>query len=322
MSRVGQKYSKNEPFFVLGFVFTVFYFRSMKKHVWSLFAGIMISLWGNTQSYKPLLDDFNEWHFTTCFSGCNTVVYYTDGDTLVGGFMYKILDGYHYTSRTVLLREDVPNREVYLSQILPDKIKSFLLYDFKKQEGDSMELFNPISPFIENTGYFKLDSIRLKPLEDGNAYRHFYWSPMPGNTTYNSHPVWVEGVGSISLVNASSGQPDFNGNGQLNCFFKNSTAFYVDLDSIDSCEPVYVLGMTELGKLDSEWTLYPNPVSNELKLSAQFPGQTYQILNLQGVEVCKGTIDNDGAVRVESLSNGQYFLKVSGQNPRKFNKRE
>ncbi len=298
------------------------YFRCMKRHVWSLFAGIMISLWGNSQTYKPLLDDFNEWHFTTCFSGCNTAVYYTNGDTLLNGVSYKVLDGYHYMSRTVLLREDTVNREVYLSQILPDKIKSFLLYDFKKQAGDSMELFNPISPFMEEPGYFTLDSIRLKPLEDGNAYRHFYWSPSPGNTTDSSHPVWVEGVGSISLVNAAAGQPDFNDVGQLNCFFKNSTAFYVDLDSIDSCEPVYVLGMTEFGVPHSDWTLYPNPVSNELKLSTQFPGQTYRVLNVQGLEVSAGIIESNGTICVESLSNGQYFLKVGQQNLRKFTKQE
>lgn len=292
------------------------YFRNMKKQVWSFCVGILISLWGNTQPYKPLLDDFNEWHFTTCFSGCNTSVYYTNGDTLLNGLAYKILDGYHYTSRTVLLREDIPNREVYLSQILPDKIKSFLLYDFKKQEGDSMELFNPISPFTESPGYFKLDSIRLKPLEDGNAYRHFYWSPSPGNTTYNSHPVWVEGVGSISLVNAAAGQPDFNDAGQLNCFFKNSTAFYVDLDSIDSCEPVYVLGLTESGVPD--WIVYPNPVNHELKLGTSFPGKSYGILNLLGLQVSEGIIDADGTIHVESLPNGQYFLKVGGQNPRRF----
>lgn len=298
------------------------YFRTMKKQLWSLCVGIMISLWGNTQSYKPLLDDFNEWHFTACFSGCNTSVYYTDGDTLVAGFTYKILDGYHFTSRTILLREDTTAREVYLIQILPNKIKSFLLYDFKKQEGDTMELFSPISPFMNAPGYFKLDSIRLKSLEDGNAYRHFYWSPSPGNTIYNAHPVWVEGVGSISLVNAAAGQPDFNDVGQLNCFFKNSTAFYVDLDSIDSCEPTYVLGMTEFGTPNSDWTLYPNPASEKLKLSASFPGQTYQILNLQGLEVSEGIIETNGIIRVESLSSGHYFLKVGQQNPRKFNKQE
>lgn len=44
------------------------------------------------QNYKPILDYRNEWHFTTCDFGCYTDKYYTDGDTLVGGKMYKILE--------------------------------------------------------------------------------------------------------------------------------------------------------------------------------------------------------------------------------------
>jgi hypothetical protein len=235
------------------------------KQVWSVLIGMICSIqFAFAQPYKPLLDDFNEWHFTTCFAGCGTSVYYTDGDTIVGGKSYKILDGYHYISRSFLLNEDVANRQVNMVKINPTKIDEFLLYDFSKNEGDTMELFNPNSPFIEDPGFFQLDSIRLRPLEDGNLYRHFYWSPTSNNTTYIAYPIWVEGVGSLSLINGAGAQPDFNGAGQLNCFFKNSDAFYVNLDSIVSCEPVHVLGVNEFKK--SEWSIYPNPSSDFIQI--------------------------------------------------------
>lgn len=277
-----------------------------------------MSLYGFAQPYKPLLDDFNEWHFTTCYFGCNTSVYYTDGDTVVDGISHKILDGYHYISRSFLLHEDTAERKVYLTKINPTKIDQFLLYDFSMNEGDTLELFNPNSPFMANPGTFILDSIRLHPLEDGNAYRHFYWSPAAGNTSSTAHPVWVEGVGSLSLINAPAGQPDFNQAGQLNCFFKNSSAFYVNLDSITSCQPVHVLGLTE--SLSTDWNIYPVPVSEVLQLSASFPGQQYTILNLSGSEVATGTLDHSGVIRVESLASGSYLLKIETQRIRKFTK--
>ena len=70
-----------------------------------------------SQNYTPLLDQTNKWYVTTCYSGCITDSYYTDGDTLVNNQMHKILDGYHYISRTFLLREDVNEKKVYLTKI-------------------------------------------------------------------------------------------------------------------------------------------------------------------------------------------------------------
>lgn len=276
-----------------------------------LFWGIVVGLWAqfaNAQPYKPLLDDFNEWHFTTCYSGCNTSAYYTDGDTVVNGLSYKILDAYHYISRTVLLREDVANREVFLVRILPNKIQSVLLYDFKKTEGDTMELFNPMAPFVQNPGYFLLDSIRFKPLEDGNSYRHFYWSPTAGNALPDSYPVWVEGVGSLSLINAPGGHPDFNGVGQLSCFFKNGTAFYASMDSITSCIPDHFLEISGLSLDQEEVSLYPNPSSGMIYWNAN-EIKSVVVFDLSGKELFKTDVDfQEKQLSLEKLSNGVYWI--------------
>lgn len=282
------------------------------KQFWSVFIGIICCMHlAQAQPYKPLLDDFNEWHFTTCFSGCNTSVYYTDGDTLVGGKSYKILDGYHYISRTFLLYEDVANRQVTMMKINPIKIDEFLLYDFSKNEGDTMELFNPNSPFIQDPGFFQLDSIRLRPLEDGNSYRHFYWSPTPGNTTYIAYPVWVEGVGSLSLINAAGAQPDFNGAGQLNCFFKNSNGFYVNLDSIVSCEPVHVLGLQESVK--SDWSIYPNPSSDFIQITGLKEETVVDIVSCTGELIKQDEIGGQCQMDISSLKDGIYFIYLKGK---------
>ena len=77
----------------------------MKKRLSFLFYFFSALLF--SQDYVPLLDDYNEWQVTNCYFGCLTDVYYTDGDTITDGHHYKILDGYHFISRTILLREDI-----------------------------------------------------------------------------------------------------------------------------------------------------------------------------------------------------------------------
>lgn len=210
-----------------------------------------------SQAYKPLLDNVNEWHFTTCFSGCLTDVYYTNGDTVVDNKNYKILDGFHYISRTFLLREEVANRKIYLNIVSSGQNEEHLLYDFSLNEGDVFTMNNPISPFPRNGGPFLLDSIISRPLADGNEYRHFYFSPAPGNTTSTENAIWIEGVGSLSLINAPGGHPNINDVGHLSCFFKNTEIFYSNLDSIDDCIPIHLnvkkntLDEVILSKLDN-----------------------------------------------------------------------
>ena len=200
------------------------------------------------QDYKPLLDTYNEWHITTCYFGCLTDKYFTAGDTLVDGNDYKVLDGYHYISRTFLLREELLDRKVYMKIVTPSGSNEFLLYDFSMMIGDSIDMKNPLTPFYENAGYYRLDSIIPRPLVNGNDYRHFYLSPAPSNTISSINATWVEGAGSLSIINAPGGNPDINGVGQLSCSFKNSIPFYTNLDSIDSCEPVIVLGGNDFNK--------------------------------------------------------------------------
>ena len=72
---------------------------------------LFFGLNSQAQAYKPMLAQFKEWHLTNCFSGCGTDIYYTDADTVVNGLTYAILDGFHYISRTFLLREDVGEKK-------------------------------------------------------------------------------------------------------------------------------------------------------------------------------------------------------------------
>jgi hypothetical protein len=272
----------------------------MKKLLLIVLLSTCNSIFG--QDYKPLLDNYNEWHVTTCFFGCLTDKYYTDGDTIVNGLDYKILDGFHYISRTFLLREENIERKVYLNFVEQSSNNEYLLYDFSMIIGDSIDMKNPISPFPQNAGYYRLDSIIPRPLVDGNDYRHFYLSPSLSNTTSSTNAVWVEGAGSLSLINAPSGYPDINAVGHLSCSFKNSIPFYTNLDSIDSCEPLIVLGLNKF-----------NNQLSEVQVSTLVNDTYCHITNIQNARFID-VYDLNGRRLIDHTNNGKREVSLDFSN--------
>ncbi len=268
-------------------------------------------LYSYSQSYQPLLNQNNEWQFTNCNFGCITDFYFTDGDTLVNGKMQKILDGFHFISRSFLLFEDLQQRQVYLSKINKNQIDEYLLYDFSLKVGDSITMLNPISPFPQNGGYFILDSIVLLPLVDKNNYRHFYFTPTPSNPFSTQAAIWIEGVGSLSTVNAPGGHPDINNVGHLSCFFKNNTLFYSNLDSIKGCFPMH-LGINEYQKV-RKLSLEKTPIKNQFLLKHILNNPTIFIYDLSGklIKTLKTYGENEKIINLTEFKRNMYFIVVN-----------
>ncbi|WP_395064823.1 hypothetical protein [Flavobacterium sp.] len=268
------------------------------------------------QSYKPLLDAPTQWHFTTCYFGCISDVYYTDGDTIVNGKNYKILDGYHYNSRTFLLREEINTKKVYLSKINENSISEYLLYDFSLLEGAQFNMANPLSPFPQNGGKYVLDSIRMKPLENNIKYKHFYFSPASNNQLSNGNPVWIEGIGSKSLINAPGGNPDINSVGQLSCFFKDKKVIYSQLDSISNCTYLEIKTKHPKQSLDN-LKIYASNERNVFFLSNAEMVYSINLIDIYGKSVKEFKIINSKAIEQISLENyaaGIYFLLAFDEN--------
>lgn len=271
---------------------------------------------GYSQEYLPLLDQTNQWHFTTCNFGCLTDIYYTNGDTLVNGFSHKILDGYHYISRTFLLREDVNAKKIYLTKVNSNSISEYLLYDFSLNEGQIINMINPISPFPQNGGPFVLDSIRQKPLVNNINYKHFYFSPTNANTTSTANVVWIEGIGNKSLINASGGAANINGAGHLSCFFKNTTLAYSQLDSINACNYQtlksndFMFMNSRIIKLEKQNQFY---ISNSETISK------VEIYNTKAQILSSSLHKNNPKIEIylENYPKGIYFLLVFDENNRR-----
>ncbi|MEX1002625.1 MAG: T9SS type A sorting domain-containing protein [Crocinitomicaceae bacterium] len=284
--------------------------------------GITTSAFG--QVYLPMLSQFNEWQVTNCNNSCLTDVYYTYKDTSFNGNTYHILDGYHYISGTFLLREDITERKVYLHLITGSKNgEEYLLYDFSLQLGDSMEVHNPISPYPTDAGYFLLDSIITQTHVDGNDYRHFFLTALDTTQSLSTGAIWIEGIGSRSLINTPGAPPDFNQAGNLSCFFNHQTLHYSDLDSIGQCVQVNTdLGLTDLES--SALQLFPNPAHELLnvKLSLHSKGELI-LRNLSGKQLMRLPVQPLELllVDVSHLVEGVYIIQFESDHGEVITKR-
>ncbi len=262
--------------------------------------------------YTPLLDNHNEWQFTTCYFGCPSDTYFAVDDTIVGSYSYKILEGFHFINRNVLLREEIENRKVYL-MVIPDfgSPKEVLLYDFSMEAGDSIELFNYVTPYVNEPGYFTLDSIQLAPLVDGSDYRHFYLSANMPAFAGTTNAIWIEGVGSRTMINAPGSYPDINNVGQLSCFFKNTELFYANTDSIPGCTIEYPeLGLPET--LETNYRIFPTISNDKVTIESDAKMDDVQVIRIDGRIVRTFTPNHHMLeIQVSSYPNGMYYVVVN-----------
>lgn len=283
----------------------------MKKHIGFVLIVLFYST-GVAQNYRPMFSELNEWQFLNCFQGdCDLVdTYFTDGDTIVNNKSYKILDGHHYIARNFLFREDISQRKVYLTTIINNSLREYLLYDFSLEVGEEIEMFNPISPFPENGGMFTLTSIEIQPLTDGNFYKHFYFSPSPENTTSSWNAVWIEGVGSLSLINAPGGEPDFDGVGAVCCSFADGENIYSNTERIETCNPNILEAEEE--ELFPEIEIYN--YDGSIYIRNALAVKQLSIYDLQGRSLLSKKYDSTSTITIssEGWRDSVYFMLVKG----------
>ena len=268
----------------------------------------------NSQEYHQLLDHESEWHLTSCSSTCINDVYYTNGDTTYNGYQYKILNGYHYISRTFWLREDVSEKHIFLSYDNGKSRIEVLLYDFSLQIGDTILLSNPITPFPSNGGFYKVDSIVSQNLLDNKSHNFFYLSPTASNQSSDELPVWIEGIGGLTLINGPGGTPDINRVGKISCYFNDGFLSYSQLDSLDRCTVKYVTGLKEIQRHSN--SIYPTIFESILRLEDVSEVSEVVIYSLRGEEVYRRKLNHQSYENLElsHLEKGFYVIRLYDNN--------
>lgn len=266
----------------------------------------------SAQVYNKMLGDSTDWFIVNYYNGYNTDHYFAADDTMILGISYKILDGFHF-NRHVFLREDTVGKKIYYRQIAGFKAnQDILLYNFNLQPGDSMLLFNPNSTINDSVGYFILDSIATFPVLTGTT-RKFYLSKSDGS----DYAVWLEGIGSLSLINSSSGKDDAVEGSGLSCYFHDGQHVYQsDLAlSFNSCL-IQTVGISNSPD-QNNFRVFPNPVYDQLNII--LPGYIengYLILSdFTGSVVQKVNILNQNSLCLDMipLSAGIYFIRIESE---------
>ncbi len=265
------------------------------------------------QSYIPMLNSHAEWHVTNCNSGCATDKYYTIGDTIINGLHYTFLDLFHY-NKNFVIREDTIGKKVYMRLLAdPPPAKDYLLYDFSLQVQDTVSITNPGSPYPKYPGNFVVDSIKLKSLVNKNT-RHFYLHSEDTLTSNTKTTVWVEGIGSLCLINTPGAMPQINGAGQLSCFFNNNINEYKQLDSIADCISIYPVGINEL-KNNLLYHVAQNFDSKTVSISG-FNSNAFKIkiYSVNGkLELSEETMNDNRELYIGSLTKGLLLLKIENK---------
>lgn len=274
------------------------------------------------QEYKPMANHNSEWHLESCNTSCRNDIYYTDGDTTFNGTNYTVLNGYHFIMKTFWLRENEAEKKVYLSVQSGNKREEFLLYDFSLIIGDSMNMKNPGSPFPLDAGYFTLDSIVERTIYNGDDHRFFYFSPSTSNSS-NENPVWIEGIGSLGLINAPGTTPKLYGVGKLSCHFDEGELIYTQLDSLDACVPNYLFVNLEEAQLNQFIQIHPTFVNDILTIDSEIALERVFIFNVSGKLVKEVTLKHSlkEEVNMDDLNDGIYFIRIHTMDSRVVSKR-
>jgi hypothetical protein len=217
--------------------------------------------------------------------------------------------------KNFVIREDTAERKIYMRFLGDTKpTDDYLLYDFKLNVNDTMDVINPSSPLPKGAGKFILDSIISKPLVNKN-YRYFYLHSLDTTASNVKNTIWVEGIGSLCLINTPGGPPDITGIGEVTCFFNNGILEYEKLDSITACQAIGPISVREELIFKNSISINPNPGSNLITIKAgtyDFEGQSLEIINMLGKT--EFVLDYNNSINISSLSSGLYFLRFIKNN--------
>ena len=69
------------------------------------------------------------------------------------------------------------------------------------------------------------------------------------------------------------------------------------------------------------FSVYPNPASDFISVAGLKQTTAYEVYNILGAKVLKGSLSATGKIEVQPLTKGVYFLKLDGGTPLKFIKK-
>jgi hypothetical protein len=274
-----------------------------------------------SQSYRPLPANNGKW----CIEYNNHIIppppwWYTnywetyyDGDTVIQSLTYKritkteydifclseIVNGPEYIGA---IRDDTINRKVYL--VPPGQEIEELIYDFNLSVGDTLYSYlNWYDPIVIEY----VDSVIV-----GQTYFKRLGFP------YGLGSI-IEGIGSeTGLLEELTA---FEGGSNLCALFVDSALYYPE----DSCylmtDTCLTLNIENPHMSENFLEIFPNPAQDYFLIRTvngkNISGLRYQIYNSAGTVVLSGSILDQVAVNISTLSPGIYLIRLTDNNQHK-----
>ena len=263
----------------------------MKKLILLPFLFILFTI-SYSQSYISFPDSNVRWVNETIDQGpTGTFIYYdkycaNGEDTLISAKTYTKINRCGGTY--VGAMRDTLGKVYFLPK---DSLNESLLYDFTVNQGDSINnTYNNFSSFNPLVVLF-VDSVVIS----GSQRKRIHFQ----------NGSWIEGIGSSTGLFQPNLIP-FNFIWNLICMSQDSTIFYpIAQQGVGNCS--LTVGIDETEDKGSNFSIFPNPVSDQLTINTSEIIQEILIYNILGSFVKK---EYSNPFIVKELKNGIYFLKI------------
>lgn len=305
-----------------------------QQFILSLLLGLLCFNNTSAQTYRPILQDANQWNVLWQFPDfISTEVYSTGNEVSYQGMnflpIYRNAPSQKFLG---FLREDSANQKVYFydqfSYPTPNLDSERLLYDFDIDVGDTVDIFyraaenntkQPISLVVDSIGFGDkfndglLGPFSMPPLIDDSA-RVFNLQPVgPTPTNHSERSItWVEGVGSVAGPMRSGMAGGLYLKYDLVCFHQNEQLEYYSVSNpnfdSDSCVAFVSLEAAE----KKSYHIYPNPTVESFIIEHNHPIASFQIYNTKGqmVDQAQEVKDTKLEINLADLPKGIYFIRL------------
>ena len=113
----------------------------------------------------------------------------------------------------------------------------------------------------------------------------------------------------VSRIDIETRANGGNGDGEL-----------VNIDSF-AWGPERALSIENASLNENSISVFPNPASNTITVSGITEEENYQIYNVLGAEIARGTVSNNETISINNFSNGLYLINFDNRNAIKFLKK-
>lgn len=276
------------------------------RKIFAFFMMMFCIYTSKSQTYVPFPRDSAQWNIHACYAdggggmNCFNYQFFIEGDTLIEGKLYSKLfhTQFNYMGG---LREE--NKKIYIyperthigmwEYEFPSDTSENLLYNF-----DSLTVGSSFVINSRTLNVLSIDSVEF----DGIYHKRYRITGSPMWYEY-----WIEGIGSDNELLGNYREEDFERSHTTLCFKPQPDVTYYLWPQYDEC--VIYVGTSEVPR--QVFKIFPNPVSDYLRIISDMTNSKVIITNLIGQELYTSESNGDLVVNVSDFITGIYIIKIA-----------